>query len=77
MADTPRRIIAPPPLDAPKYGLGRYHSPRRYGCAHTGCTGAASTLARSGAHEVAPGNFKTHNCCGDHDPQPTNTTDQD
>ena len=77
MTDTPpsKPIVAPPPLSTgPKYGLDRFHSPRRYGCAHHGCPGAASTLARAGDHEVLTSDgsthSKTHNCCGgDHTTQ--------
>lgn len=77
-----RPIVAPPPLDnRPRYGLDRFHSPRRYGCAHTGCDGAASTLARAGEHDVVDENgatsTRTHNCCGDHDPQPETQTEKD
>ena len=52
-------------IDKP-YGPGRWHSPRRYGCAHEGCTGAAEITARSGDHEVAPDSTRAHNCCGTH-----------
>lgn len=68
--DPQRPIVAPPPLnDGPRYGRDRFHSPRRYTCAHDECPGVATTLARADAHEVN-GQTRTHNCCGDHDQQP-------
>lgn len=47
------------------YGLGRWHSPRRYGCGHDGCTGPAEVLARADSHPVDGAN-RSHNCCGSH-----------
>lgn len=51
-------------IDKP-YGYGRWHSPRRYGCAHDGCPNPASTLVRADVHDVN-GAAKAHNCCDSH-----------
>lgn len=39
-------------------GLGRWHSPRRYECAHEDCTNPATILSSVG---------KAHNCCTEHE----------
>jgi len=52
------------------YGYGRWHSPRKYGCAHRGCQNPATILARLGSEEFTTEagelTTKAHNCCGEH-----------
>lgn len=60
-----KTIAANGEVVAKPYGAGRWHSPRRYGCAHSGCEGSASMLVRGDAHDV-DGQARAHNCCGEH-----------
>lgn len=73
-AERPKTIAANGEIISKPYGMGRWHSPRHYGCAHPGCDGAAEITARSGDHESAPGKNGAHNCCGAHRPDAPDTT---
>lgn len=52
-------------VEAP-YGLGRWHSPRTYGCAHTDCANPATVLKTANAHTDTDTPANAHNCCGTH-----------
>lgn len=65
-----KTIAANGDVVAKPYGLGRWHSPRRYACAHVGCGRESRSLAPGGRHVVlrADGEAtdRAHNCCGSH-----------
>lgn len=65
-ADRPKTIAANGEIVPKPYGAGRWHSPRRYDCAHDGCDQPATIVAAADSHELADGVSKTHNCCGNH-----------
>lgn len=70
--DRAKTIAANGEIVPKPYGYGRWHSPRRYGCAHVGCGGAAATLVRAGTHPVddRTDTRPVHNCCGQHESPP-------